>query len=128
MPFLFLTQDQQDDDLAAAIEGREREIANYDLNSGVFRKVLENYASLPEEWPASIAPHKGQDSNAAALVLSGDTLDLFNQYAYRDQIRHLLKTNDAEREKSRKVYEALIASIPADRLDAAVQRLKQKQG
>jgi hypothetical protein len=43
--------------------------------------------------------------------------DIVSQYQYRDRIRYLLKTEKAERAKSFRVYEALLAQLPADRRD-----------
>lgn len=120
----FLTQDQQDNDIAAAIEGREREIANYDLNAENYRAMLAGYAALAESWPIKIRSFQNQNPHKVAEVLNDEDFALFSQYAHRDQIRILLRTTIAERAKSAAVLTALEKSIPPERLSAAEGRIK----
>lgn len=123
----FVTQDQQDDDIAGAIEGREREIANYDLNAANYQAMLAGYAALGDAWPSKIKPFQGQNPHKVAEVLSDADFELFSQYSHRDQIRVLLRTTIAERKKSAAVLAALEASVPPSRLSAAEGRIKAMQ-
>lgn len=124
----FVTQELIDNDIASAIEAREAEIANYQLNEMNFAAILGSYNHLSLEWPQEIAAFKGKDSATAAAKLSDEAFDLYTQYSHRDQIATLLKTTKAERFKSEKILEALEASITEDRIKAAVTRIKNKTG
>lgn len=120
----FVTQDQQDDDIATAIESREQEVANYDLNVVNFQAMLAGYGHLGEMWPAKIKSFQGQNSHKVAEVLNDADFELFAQYSHRDQIRVLLRTTHAERAKSAAVLGALENAVPAARLAAAEGRVK----
>jgi hypothetical protein len=70
---------------------------------------------------------------AATLDYVPDELDdIVSQYQYRDRLRYLVKTEKAERAKSFRVYEALIAQIPEAERDtligAAISRASQQAG
>jgi hypothetical protein len=57
--------------------------------------------------------------------------DIVSQYQYRDRLRYLIKTEKAERGKSFRVYEALVAQLPEadrDNLIAAAIARSQQQG
>jgi hypothetical protein len=90
---------------------REQEIMAYDINITNYTAMLE---SMPQdEWPEHLAQYK-----EATLDLVPDEFDdIVSQYQYRDRLRYLLKTEKAERAKSFRVYEALLAQLPADQRD-----------
>lgn len=90
---------------------REQEIMSYDINITNYTAML---ASMPDgDWPEHLAQYK-----EATLDLVPDEFDdIVSQYQYRDRIRYLLKTEKAERAKSFRVYEALLAQLPADQRD-----------
>ena len=111
--------------LADNIVMREKEIMSYDINIANYTAML---AALPEdEWPSHLAQYK-----TATLDLVPDELDdIVSQYQYRDRLRFLIKTEKAERGKSFRVYEALIAQLPEadrDNLIAAAIARSQQQG
>jgi len=112
--------------LADNIVMREREIMSYDINITNYTAML---AALPEdEWPSHLAQYK-----AATLDQVPDEFDdIVSQYQYRDRLRYLIKTEKAERAKSFRVYEALIAQIPEAERDtligAAISRASQQAG
>ena len=112
--------------LADNIVMREREIMSYDINITNYTAML---AALPEdEWPSHLAQYK-----TATLDQVPDELDdIVSQYQYRDRLRYLIKTEKAERAKSFRVYEALIAQIPEAERDtligAAISRASQQAG
>lgn len=112
--------------LADNIVMREREIMAYDINITNYTAML---AALPEdEWPSHLAQYK-----TATLDQVPDELDdIVSQYQYRDRLRYLIKTEKAERAKSFRVYEALIAQIPEAERDtligAAISRASQQAG
>lgn len=90
---------------------REREIMSYDINIANYTAML---ASLPDDdWPEHLAQYK-----AATLDHVPDEHDdIVSQYQYRDRLRYLIKTEKAERAKSFRVYEALLAQLPEDQRD-----------
>jgi hypothetical protein len=112
--------------LADNIVMREREIMSYDINIANYTAML---AALPQDdWPEHLAQYK-----AATLDYVPDELDdIVSQYQYRDRLRYLVKTEKAERAKSFRVYEALIAQIPEAERDtligAAISRASQQAG
>lgn len=91
---------------------REQEIMAYDINITNYTAML---ASMPDgDWPEHLVQYK-----EATLDLVPDEFDdIVSQYQYRDRIRYLLKTEKAERAKSFRVYEALLAQLPDDRRDS----------
>lgn len=91
---------------------REREIMTYDINIANYTAMV---ASLPEgDWPEHLVQY-----TAATLDQVPDEFDdIVSQYQYRDRLRYLIKTEKAERAKSFRVYEALIAQLPEDQRDA----------
>lgn len=91
---------------------REQEIMAYDINIANYTAMLE---SMPnDEWPEHLVQYK-----EATLDLVPDEFDdIVSQYQYRDRIRYLLKTEKAERAKSFRVYEALLAQLPDDMRDS----------
>jgi hypothetical protein len=90
---------------------REKEVMAYDINIANYTAMV---AGLPEgDWPADLVQYK-----TATLDLVPDELDdIVSQYQYRDRLRYLIKTEKAERAKSFRVYEALLAQLPEDQRD-----------
>lgn len=109
--------------LADNIVMREKEIMSYDINITNYTAML---AALPQDdWPSHLAQYK-----AATLDHVPDEFDdIVSQYQYRDRLRFLVKTEKAERAKSFRVYEALVAQLPEAERDtlitAAIARLQQ---
>jgi len=109
--------------LADNIVMREKEIMSYDINITNYTAML---AALPQDdWPS----HLVQYANATLDQVPDEFDDIVSQYQYRDRLRFLIKTERAERAKSFRVYEALIAQLPEAERDtlitAAIARLQQ---
>lgn len=109
--------------LADNIVMREKEIMSYDINITNYTAML---AALPQDdWPN----HLAQYANATLDQVPDEFDDIVSQYQYRDRLRFLIKTEKAERAKSFRVYEALIAQLPEAERDtlitAAIARLQQ---
>lgn len=92
--------------IADAVVMREQEIFGYDLNIANYTAMV---AALPDgEWPAHLAQYK-----TATLDQVPDEYDAtVSDYQFRDRLRYLLKTERAERNKSARVYDALVAQLP----------------
>jgi hypothetical protein len=104
---------------------REREIMAYDINITNYTAMLED---LPQEdWPDFLAQYK----TATLDHVPDEFDDIVSQYQYRDRLRYLIKTEKAERAKSFRVYEALIAQLPEAERDtlmaAAISRAAQRE-
>lgn len=111
--------------LADNVVMREKEIMSYDINIANYTVML---SALPDdEWPSHLAQYK-----AATLDQVPDEFDdIVSQYQYRDRLRYLIKTEKAERGKSFRIYEALVAQLPEadrDNLIAAAIARSQQQG
>jgi hypothetical protein len=111
--------------LADNVVMREKEIMSYDINIANYTVML---SALPDdEWPSHLAQYK-----AATLDQVPDEFDdIVSQYQYRDRLRYLVKTEKAERGKSFRIYEALVAQLPEaerDTLIAAAIARSQQQG
>ena len=109
--------------LADNIVMREKEIMSYDINITNYTAML---AALPQDdWPN----HLAQYANATLDQVPDEFDDIVSQYQYRDRLRFLIKTERAERAKSFRVYEALVAQLPEAERDtlitAAIARLQQ---
>ena len=97
--FLVYSDDQADDDLLQAIQGRESEISNYDLNIANFQDIL---SMLPADCPERLLK-------------------------FRDQVTDLLSGNQLGVEQSLMTYAALKRRLPGpERVQAALERLKTK--
>jgi hypothetical protein len=100
--------------IADAIIMREHEIFGYDTNITNYTVML---AALPQDdWPVNLAQYQ----YVTLDQVPDEHDDIVNQYQFRDRLRHLLKTERAERAKSYSVYQALIAQIPVAELDAVI--------
>jgi hypothetical protein len=110
--------------LADNIVMREREIMSYDINISNYTAML---AALPDgDWPEHLTKYK-----TSTLDQVPDEFDAtVSEYQYRDRLRYLIKTEKAERGKSFRVYEALLAQLPeAERealITAAIVRSQQQ--
>jgi hypothetical protein len=103
---------------------REREIMTYDINIANYTAMV---VALPEgDWPE----HLVQYMTATLDQVPDELDDIVSQYQYRDRLRYLIKTEKAERAKSFRVYEALIAQLPEDQRDTlmaeAIARANQQ--
>lgn len=119
----FVNQEQEDNEYAVAIIGREREIANYRFNERNYSRMLDGMSSLGD-WPERLVQHKGKPSQKVAELLDDDDFDLWSQHTYRDQLRVLLRTSRAECRKVEAILAVLEASISEDRLEAALERVQ----
>lgn len=106
--------------IADNIVHRDREVFAYDMNITNYEALL---AALPqEEWPEHLVQYKG----LTADKIPDEYDDICNQLNYRDRIRGLLKTERAERDKSQRVLDVLVAQIPENELEAALQAAIQR--
>lgn len=104
---------------------RERELYSYDLNIQNYTLMLADMTD--QDWPEHLEQYRGKTADQIP-----DEFDaICNELNYRDRVTALLKTEKSEREKSRRVYEALLSQIPekdrATLLQAAAARFHNTQ-
>ena len=128
--FIVRTQNAEDDDVLASIQGRENEIANYDLNAANYADMLAAPAivALPTEWPPEFAQFKRATAEQVATAdLSPADKDRLSLLLFRSHLQMLARTTVIERDKALAVYSALLKRLPAGtRRDSAILRMNAK--
>ena len=100
--------------ISESIVHREQELFSYDVNITNYETML---AALPQgDWPGHLVQYKNSTLDQVPDEHDAEV----NDYQFRDRLRYLLKTEKAERNKSFKIYEALIAQLPADQIQSLV--------
>lgn len=100
--------------ISESIVHREQELFSYDVNITNYETML---AALPQDdWPDYLVQYK----NSTLDQVPDEHDAAVNDYQFRDRLRYLLKTEKAERNKSFKIYEALITQLPADQIESLV--------
>jgi hypothetical protein len=85
--------------LAEAVIVRERELFGYGIN-------IANYTAMLDPLPSGAAPDDADDLSR-------------EQYAWRDRLLTLLKSERLEQWKSNLAYNALLSQLPADETQRA---------
>lgn len=120
MPFFTISNTQLSDTIAESIVHREQEIFAYDLNIVNYETAL---AAMPQgDWPEHLVQY--QNSTLDQVPDEYDTI--VSEYQFRDRLRYLLKTERAERLKTFKIYEALVAQLPADQIETLVAQAQAR--
>jgi hypothetical protein len=129
-----ITQTEHDRNVAQAIEMRENEVYQYQVNINNFEAMIATFADLPLTWPNELTKYKGmgRDQLAAAIV-DDDELDVVSRLAFRDELKMRIRSEKMEQRKAKMIlatFEAqvtdmakmreLIAEIKAARVQAAV--------
>lgn len=116
MAFETITEQDRMALLASNVVARDREIFGYQVNIDNYTAML---AALPAgEWPIGIAQYKGASIESLPAELSDVDVQLVADYAYRDKIRQLLRSEQVEQGKSKRVLAALKSQIPVAQYDA----------
>ena len=115
--FLTISDNDKKINLARALVGREQEIHSYDINIGNYEVML---TSLPTgEWPDLVASYK----NTPIDLVPTDLQQSVSDYSFRDRLKSLLATENFERSKSVRVYEAIKSQIPSEELSTLVAQI-----
>jgi hypothetical protein len=110
--------------LADNVVHREREVHQYQINIDNYTVML---AALPQDdWPADIVQYKNTLTENIPYSVPMETVQLIADYQYRDRLSYLLRTENIEQSKTKRVLEALKAQIPADQLAQMVADAKAK--
>lgn len=112
MDFLTITATDKNMAIATAVHQREAEIFSYQMNIDNYKSML---AALPEgDWPEELVQYKGAEADSL-LGVDLDVVQVVSDYAYRDKIAQLLRSEIIEQGKSKRVLAALKAQIdPAE--------------
>jgi hypothetical protein len=107
--------------LVRALIGREQEIHSYDTNIANYEAML---TSLPTgEWPDLISAYK----NTPIELVPSDLHQSVTDYSFRDRLRALLATEKLERSKSVRIYEAIVAQLPAEEIPTLIAEVLASQ-
>jgi hypothetical protein len=110
--------------LADNVVHREREVHQYQINIDNYTVML---TALPQDdWPTDIAQYKTTLTENIPYSVPMETVQLIADYQYRDRLSYLLRTENIEQSKTKRVLEALKAQIPADQLAQMVADAKAK--
>lgn len=120
MSFFTISNTQLSNTIAESIVHREQEIFAYDLNIVNYETAL---AAMPQgDWPE----HLAQYQNSTLDQVPDEYDAIVSEYQFRDRLRYLLKTERAERLKTFKIYEALVAQLPSDQIATLVAAAQQR--
>ena len=110
--------------LADNVVHREREVHQYQINIDNYTVML---TALPQDdWPADIAQYKTTLTENIPFSVPMETVQLIADYQYRDRLSYLLRTENIEQSKTKRVLVALKAQIPANQLEQMVADAKAK--
>ena len=110
--------------LADNVVHREREVHQYQINIDNYTVML---SALPQDdWPADIVQYKTTQTENIPFSVPMETVQLIADYQYRDRLSYLLRTENIEQSKTKRVLEALKAQIPTDQLEQMVADAKAK--
>ena len=110
--------------LADNVVHREREVHQYQINIDNYTVML---TALPQDdWPTDIAQYKTTLTENIPYSVPMETVQLIADYQYRDRLSYLLRTENIEQSKTKRVLEALKAQIPAGQLEQMVADAKAK--
>ena len=122
MPFETLNQDEINLEIAQAIMAREKELFSYQFNIENYTNML---AALPDtDWPIEIEMYKNIPTESLPDSMPIETVELINDYNYRDRLRYLIRTETIEKNKSQRILDALKLQITPEELTTLVAQIK----
>ena len=111
----FLTRSSNDDDdhVAENISGREQELWCYYTNIQSYTEQIAAMSDLPDDLVDDLAKFKGkQAEQIQAMGATPEQLALATRWNWRERLRVLLVTENAECAKSELAYDALLVALP----------------
>ena len=127
-PFLFIDQNGHDDEWAAGIDARERELASYDRNIESYTSQVASMKDVPKDWPPEVVRFRGMtNEDIKRAGATDEEASLASQLNHRDRVELLLFTEKAEMRKSEAAYTAQLEQLTdTSRRNGAVARHKAK--
>jgi len=119
-----ITQTEHDKNLALAIEMRENEVYQYQINVNNYSAMLA--ACIQDPWPERLLPYRGMGRDQLAQAIADDDdLDLASQLAFRDELRFRIRSEKMECGKSKMMLAAAVASATdIDKIRAIIVEIK----
>lgn len=114
MSFYTINQQKHLETLAEAAVIREQEIFQYDVNIANYEAMLS--AMTQNDWPENLVQYR----NSTPDQIPDELDQVVADYQYRDRLRYLLKTEKIERNKSFKVYEAMLSQLPENQRETLI--------
>lgn len=104
-----VTQSDHDRNLAMAIDMRENEVYQYEININNYTAMLAS--CITDQWPAHLIPYRGMGRDQLAQAIeSDDDLDLASQLAFRDELKLRIRSEKMECNKSKMMLATAVAS------------------
>lgn len=103
--------------VAKNIVMREQEIHSYDINVVNYTHILNTLPS--NEWPDDISFYR----NSPIETVPDELHSRVSDYQFRDRIRQLIATEKHERNKSIKVYNALVAQLSPEEVQGLIAQV-----
>jgi hypothetical protein len=104
-----IQQSDHERNLALAIEMRENEVYQYQLNINNYSAMLQ--ACIQEPWPQRLLPYRGMTRDQLAQsIQDDDDLDLAGQLAFRDELRLRVRSEKMECSKAKMMLAISVAS------------------
>ena len=105
-----VTQTEHDKNLAMAIEMRENEVYQYQINVNNYEQMLSTCADLPAAWPANLLQYKGLSRDQlAATVENDDDLEIVSRLSFRDELKMRVRSEKIERNKVNMILASLVS-------------------
>ena len=105
-----VTQTEHDKNLAMAIEMRENEVYQYQINVNNYEQMLSTCADLPVAWPANLLQYKGLSRDQlAATVENDDDLEIVSRLSFRDELKMRVRSEKIERNKVNMILASLVS-------------------
>mgnify|MGYP001563267121 CR=1 FL=1 len=110
-----ITEAEKKANIAKNIVAREHEVQGYQVN-------IDNYTSMLAALPATLPENLMQYANLTPDQIIDQVpeadMQTVSNFVFRKKIDRLLKTEKVEQGKAQLIYNALVAQIPAEELDA----------
>lgn len=110
-----LTKEERDLAIARALHAREVEHFHYSLNAQNYANLLAGMTGVPDEWPENLRHLKGRsrDDIVRMAATPADT-QLALAIAEKDRLKHLLVTEQYERDRVETYHARLLQSFASD--------------
>lgn len=116
--FLSITPQDTLTSLVEQLLYREKEVHQYQINIDNYNQML---STLPQgAIPDELASYASTPAEELPPEFPIETVQLLADYQWRDRVSYLIRTENIEQNKSKRILESLKAQIPSDQLDALV--------
>lgn len=107
MEFITISNEEKLAQLISQIYYREQEVYQYQINIDNYTTLLN---SVPSQWPADLEQYRTAGEDLAEVPV--ERLQEVSDLKFSARIAALLRTELIEQNKSRHIYNALVAQLP----------------